>query len=1233
VALCYRAAFPVRRLLLAITMGAVVLLSLLGAGLATGSSAHLRRIVIQRAALLGVGDRRLGTLAGTDTVRGAIVLRPRNDAALTRFIASVTDPHSATFDHYLPAGAFAARFGPTTGARAAVAAALRDEGLQVDASSTDGLIVPFSGTAADADALFSTSIHTVALSDGAIGRATSTPVSLPSSIAASVAAVVGLNDTVTAHRIASPSASPTGARATRVSGARAATVSAMAAGAAPHPCAAASADAVKNNGLTDDAVAGAYGAGGLYGAGDTGVGQHIAVYELEPFLRSDVRTFDRCYFGSAGAAAMMGRLHVVGVDGGAPHGTGSGEASLDVEDLSALAPGATIDVYVGPSANAYDSLDEYAEIVDQDHDRVVSTSWGLCEAAMRRGEPGQQEAENLLFQQAAAQGQTIFAAAGDSGSDDCSGHARTGPGSSNPVAVDDPASQPYVVGVGGTAITDATPGHVAEHAWNDGAVYGAGGGGISDDWAMTAWQRSARIRGLTLPGDRAWNDGDHLEQAAGFTGGYCDTEAGDGAGTPCRLVPDVSAQADEFTGAVTIYSREYASARHHRSGWSTVGGTSSAAPIWASSLALIDASPACAAAGESARGVGFAAPLLYEIASDPARDAASFTDVRTGDNDLYGLDDGRVFTAGPGYDLTTGLGSPILSGATGTAGLADYACELAATGPRPAVSAVTPSSGSVAGGQSLTIHGSGFESGGRSQVANVQIGSERIPAAELHVLGTHTITLRSPAARRALPPASSGDGSAAADVIVSLTDGASSAPGAGSVYRFLDTVASPAAVPTVQEISPVGGFSGGGGSVTIRGTGFQHATAVSIGGIRVPGFHIVGSDEITLSTPPQSTRTRCVALPRHGVYRGDTAANDICQVYVRVLGPRGDSPTTRIRPPLEGSTATDFSGVPRAVSSCHCEVVQADDEYDYVPRPHVDSVSTDDGRLALADEHGGTVITVHGSGLNPLTLAYADFGDPRRYTSETQSKVFETGTEIQIRAPHRKVSAGPARVAFSVRTLGGRSAPRMVTYAGVPAITSVVNADNSRNLGGLYGGPDTGGTPLRVSGRGLGSQVLYLVYLQPGNQPFSVGTQYQFRVDRDHGLRTATVAENPAIVALEACTVTGCTPSAARNRFWLYAAGAPSISAVTPSTGPAGGGTVATIKGENLGCAISANFGVSAAPSITGAKTMLSCGSAETLRATAPPGTVGQTVPVTVQTAESFYTGSAPVSVATFSYH
>jgi subtilase family serine protease len=105
---------------------------------------------------------------------------------------------------------------------------------------------------------------------------------------------------------------------------------------------------------------------------------------------------------------MLSRLHVIPVDGGLPVGPGFGEANLDVEDLSAMAPGATIDVNEGPSPGAdgvvYDPVDEYAAIIDADRDQVISTSWGLCEQAIQAGQPGLQQVENLLFEQAVAQG-------------------------------------------------------------------------------------------------------------------------------------------------------------------------------------------------------------------------------------------------------------------------------------------------------------------------------------------------------------------------------------------------------------------------------------------------------------------------------------------------------------------------------------------------------------------------------------------------------------------------------------------------------------------------------------------------------------------------------------------------------------------------------------------------------------------------------------------------------------
>ena len=129
----------------------------------------------------------------------------------------------------------------------------------------------------------------------------------------------------------------------------------------PKACAGATGAAHQFGGLTDDQIGHAYGAFGLYGSGDFGAGQHIALYELEPFLRSDIKTFDTCYFEHVPTAGMLKRLHVVQVDGGQPAGTGSGEANLDVEDISALAPQATIDVYEGPSPGTdgtdYDPVD------------------------------------------------------------------------------------------------------------------------------------------------------------------------------------------------------------------------------------------------------------------------------------------------------------------------------------------------------------------------------------------------------------------------------------------------------------------------------------------------------------------------------------------------------------------------------------------------------------------------------------------------------------------------------------------------------------------------------------------------------------------------------------------------------------------------------------------------------------------------------------------------------------
>ncbi len=1223
-------AIPVRRPIPRCLLGAVAALVLGLAFGATGGAAHPRRTTIAPAAAMFRGEHRLGPLARGARLSGTVVLRPRAPRALRRFIATVTDARSEQFGDYLARGRFAARFGPSAAARTAVITALRAGGLRVGEVSADGLLIPFSGRADAAARTFDTTLDTVRLSSGRTARATGEPVSLPSNVAGDVAAVLGLDDTVLPQRIGSPVA----ARATRTldarrtaDGATNGVPTATPAATAPVACPDAAAAATHDDGLTDTQLADAYGAGDLYQQGDDGSGQRIAVYELEPFLRADLAHFESCYFGAAQAAGMMRRLHIHETGGGQPYGTGSGEANLDVEDLAALAPGADIDVYVAPQT---DALGQYAAIIDSDRDRIVTTSWGECEQAAQVGDRGLQQAENLLFEQAAAQGQTVFAAAGDSGSDDCAGGV-TPSASANPLSVDDPASQPFVVGVGGTAIDDTgTPGTPLEHAWNDGTAYGAGGGGISNAWTMPAWQRDARVPGIALPGSTAYRDADRLEAQTGYPLGFCQS-ATRGEGTACRLVPDVSAQADEFTGGVTVYSRADRS-DHHRSGWTTTGGTSSAAPIWAASLALVNASPTCSQSNRTRAGVGFAAPLLYGVASDPASYAASFTDVRTGDNDVYGLDDGRVFRAGRGYDLATGLGSPQLTQADGAPGLASYLCAAAAAGSAPSVRSLSPAQGSASGGARLLVHGNGFAAAGRSRVASVQVGTRRIDARAIQVRGPHTLALRLPSAAAATPPDTSDAerGYGPVDVIVTLADGQSSTGGPRSIFRYVDRQAR-ATLPSVGMLAPYGGPGRGGTTVTILGAGFHDVTAVTFGGVRASRVRVHNGDRITVVPPPRTARTHCSPLPRHGVYRHENARNDVCQVQVRVRERGRVSAEATIRAPLEGPQIKDAFGDLRAFRGCHCETAPASDEYDYLPRPRVTSVTMVGGN-AQASEHGGTLAIVRGAGLNSLDLDWADFGDPHSFASQRTDYLYATGTALVLRVPARALTASRLVVPFSVRSLSGQSNARGVTYAGVPVITSVVNTEDARNLNGLYGGPDTGRTPLAIHGRGMSGQVIGLEFVGQGTRSFSFGTQYRVRARGDRVLDADSVAENPGVVAVEPCTVTGCAPASAHGLFWLYPQGTPRVSAVTPGSGPAAGGTATEIAGANLSCPLSVQFGGVAATSLTVVKTILGCGSSQSLAATAPPGTAGQTVPVTVETAESFYTGSAPQSAASFSY-
>ncbi len=1225
-------AHPSRVLVLGLMLLAVLVL---GASAATGQRGLVR---IGTSPHLPHGAVDLGAASRDSVISGEVVLRPRDEAGLEAFIAAATRRGSSTFGRYLAKGQFASRFGPTQSTVAAVRAQLAGAGLHVAATKTDPLLVRFSGSPAAAGRAFATSLHTFRLADGRRARASTSAPALPGPLAGSVAAVVGLDSL--------PAAKPM--RVHR-SAALAARFPAAKSSSFPHPpgapdaCAKARAAATEFGGLTDDEIANAYGAFGLYGVGDTGAGVHIGIFEEEPFSRRDLAHFDDCYFGAKAAAAMQERLSVIALEGGVVEGVGEdGESLLDIQDVSAMAPGADIDVYEiaekgsEPEA-AGNEVTEVAAMVDEDRDQIVTSSYGqACEEEEQEGQPGMQEVMNFLFEQGAAQGQTFIGAAGDNGSDNCEEAHRepTPQPGQNPLSGGEITSQPYVLGVGGTTITDATQ-PIEEHVWNDGAYGGAGGGGISEAFAMPSWQRAATVPGISLPGSEDYLQAASVEKRFGFPTGFCDETLQAGAGTPCRLEPDVSAQADEYTGAITVYSEEYrgtgGSFEESPSGWVTSGGTSSAAPIWAGMLALADASPACRANPATASGVGFVPPLLYGIASNPTSYAASFNDITEGNNDQYGLDDGKVYGARAGYDLASGLGSPRMTGPGGTAGLAWNLCTYAAQGSRPVISGVSPDSGTTAGGEKVKLTGLNL-----GQVASVQVGNWLAPAGSFQVLSPTVVEVKLPPASETLPAkaAAGQDGAGPAQVTVSLRDGESSAAGPASVFHYVDSGAQ-GALPSITGVVPTGGSETAPAPVTILGGDFESAASVTFGGVAAAGFHIISDSEISVTPPAYSSHTACVALPSSGVYAGENASNDICQVQVLVHGTNGSSAAAKILPAFEGTQTFQQDGALEAPAGCGCEVYPAPSEYDYAPSPKITSISTSEGPARMAREQGGTLVTIHGSGLGRFVYDYTSFGEPQLESSiDLVSPAYLSGTEIQIEAPglpgfEEQPSQGPETVPLTVRTAAGTSTALSVAYAGVPRLTSVTTPGNPARLNGLSGAADTGGTPVVLKGKGLAGQIEYVRF--GVLEAFSEGTQYSLTEEGDTRLSAETVSQDPSLVGVEACTVSGCSAPASGAELYLYPPGQPTVEELSPPSGKAAGGTKVTIRGRNLACPLEVSFGKKQAkftpePNPCDLPT-------SSVEAVSPPGSAKTEVPVTVGTWESYFTGTADgPSKALFTY-
>ncbi len=539
-------------------------------------------------------------------------LSDAGQAALTELLLEQQQPGSANYHKWLTPEQFAARFGLSASDLAKVTGWLTSEGFTVTGVARGATFVTFSGTAAQVEHAFATTLHRVTLG-GETHFTNLTDPAIPTALSGVVAGITGLHDFKLVPR----------AR-TRVVPAPA--VDAL------HP------------GFTSN----------LSGNHYIAPGDFYTIYDENPLLatsingsgitiavmgQTDISLADVAAFRSAsGLSANPPTVKVYGTDPGTSTAD-LPEAQLDVEWSGAVAPSASI-LYVN-STNVVDG--SLTQAIDNNLAPIITISYGDCESGYGAANL---RSFNLLFQQANAQGITILGPGGDSGAADCDSMVTSAVGG---LAVDYPASSPYVTGVGGTMFNEGSGtyfsptngpnmgsalSYIPEAVWNETAAntvaangvpqnLAAGGGGASAFFTKPAWQV-----GTGVPADLSRDVPDLALNAGASHDGYLYCSSG-------SCVNGYRTAADNLN---------------------VVGGTSVGTPSFAGLLALVEQ--------KIGSRLGNANPVLYGLANSTYA-ASVFHDVTTGSNAVPCTsgttscpNGGSIgYNAGPGFDLATGWGS------------------------------------------------------------------------------------------------------------------------------------------------------------------------------------------------------------------------------------------------------------------------------------------------------------------------------------------------------------------------------------------------------------------------------------------------------------------------------------------------------------------------------------------------------------------------------------------------
>lgn len=605
-------------------------LSLLITGLAGAQAPRIRGAVTdsQRVVLRGevhplvARSQDLGAVPDSLALERMVLVLRRSTAQeqdLRALLTAQQTPGAAEYHHWLTPAEFGARFGISAADRASIRAWLGTHGLRAGAASPGASVLEISGSAGQLRGAFGTAIHSYRLANRAYLANAGNP-SLPAALEPVVAGFLSLNSL----RRGSP-IQPEFNQLTH----------------APL--------------LAPGDFATIYNVKPLYSEEIDGKGTTIAVVGRVPETAPGNELFWQKFL-----PAWPFLSPTVVTNGAAPtdaSGADLDEAGLDLTWANALAPAAQVVFVTSASTATTDGVDLSAQyIVDHDLADVMSNSYGTCEASLGGGGSAANLFYQNLYEQAAAEGITVVVSAGDTGAAGCD---LIQDAVTQGLGVNALASTPYNVAVGGTEFVgdgtfQASPtnaadgtsalGYTPEQAWNESnppsssgatASLAAGGGGASLVYPKPTWQT-----GTGVPADGA------------------------------RDLPDLSfvaSQADEYLDSFGCLGSD---AQFYSCGGGA--GTSAAAQAFAGIVALIDQR----AGGRQ----GNINPELYALANSQAGmacDASAtnpqcyFHDITQGTNAVpceAGSPDCMngvtsqpsgepAFSAGPGYDLATGLGS------------------------------------------------------------------------------------------------------------------------------------------------------------------------------------------------------------------------------------------------------------------------------------------------------------------------------------------------------------------------------------------------------------------------------------------------------------------------------------------------------------------------------------------------------------------------------------------------